>query len=376
MIEPFENPIYVTQPLLADLDDVNEMIKEIWKSNQISNNGKMAQQLESELANFLGADYLSVFVNGTVALEIACKALRLSGEVITTPFTFAATANSLAWNNIKPVFCDIEEDTFNINPDLIESLITKDTSAIMPVHVYGNPCNVERIQQIADKYNLKVLYDAAHAFGVKINDKPITSFGDISMLSFHATKVYNTIEGGALVYNTTNLKERADLLKNFGIQADGDVVEPGTNGKLNEVQAAIGILLLKKVEDEINRRREITNLYRKLLKDVPGITTSKDVTGVTHNYPYFPIKVNKDEYGLSRDQLSDKLKEFNVIARKYFYPICSNFQCYRDINSASKSKLPVANKVSEMVLCLPLHGKLLDDEVAKICDIIMAYGNE
>lgn len=376
MIAPFENPIYVTQPLLADLDDVNEMIKEIWKSNQISNNGKMVQQLESELANFLGADYLSVFVNGTNALEIACKTLRLSGEVITTPFTFAATVNSLAWNHIKPVFCDIEEDTFNINPDLIESLITKDTSAIMPVHVYGNPCNVERIQQIADKYNLKVLYDAAHAFGVKINNRPITSFGDISMLSFHATKVYNTIEGGALVYNAPNLKERADLLKNFGIQADGDVIEPGTNGKLNEVQAAIGILLLKKVEDEIERRREITNLYRKLLKDIPGIIISKEVPGVTYNYPYFAIKVNKDEYGLSRDELFDKLKEFNVIARKYFYPICSNFQCYRDINSASKSKLPVANKVSEMVLCLPLHGKLLDDEVANICDIIMAYGNE
>lgn len=376
MIEPFEDPIYVTQPLLADLDDVNEMIKEIWKSKQISNNGKMVRQLESELTNFLGADSLSVFVNGTVALEIACKTLRLSGEVITTPFTFAATANSLVWNHIKPVFCDIEEDTFNINPDLIESLITKDTTAILPVHVYGNPCNVERIQQIADKYNLKVLYDAAHAFGVKINDKPITSFGDISMLSFHATKVYNTIEGGALVYNAPNLKERADLLKNFGIQADGDVIEPGTNGKLNEVQAAIGILLLKKVEDEIERRGEITNLYRKLLKDVPGIIISKDVPGVTHNYPYFPIKVNKDEYGLSRDELFDKLKEFNVMARKYFYPICSNFQCYRDMNSASKSKLPVANKVSEMVLCLPLHGRLLDEEAAKICDIIMACGNE
>lgn len=370
MLEPFENPLFVTRPLLAEQDDMKKMIEIIWESNQLSNNGKMVQQLESELSGFLGAEYLSVFVNGTIALEIACKTLRLSGEVITTPFTFAATTHALALNNIKPVFCDVEEDTFNINPDLIESLITKDTSAIMPVHVFGNPCNVEKIQQIADKYALKILYDSAHAFGVKINDKPISSYGDVSMFSFHATKVYNTIEGGALVFNSPNLKQRADLLRNFGIQADGNVIEPGTNGKLNEVQAAVGILLLKKVEDEIKRRKEITNQYRELLNDVPGITINKDVPGVTHNYPYLVIKVDKNEYGLSRDELFERLKEYNVISRKYFYPICSNFQCYRDIPSASKTNLPVANKISEMSLCLPLYGKLPDKDVAKVCDII------
>jgi dTDP-4-amino-4,6-dideoxygalactose transaminase len=376
MLKPFAKPFYITQPLLPDIDEINKMIKVIWESNQLSNNGNMVKQLERELATFLNSDYISVFSNGTVALQLACKVLRLSGEVITTPFTFAATTHSLVWNNIKPVFCDIEEDTFNMNPDLIESLITQNTTAIMPVHVFGNPCNVEKIQQVADKYGLKVLYDAAHAFGVKINNKPISSFGDVSMFSFHATKIYHTIEGGALTYNDPNLKERADLLRNFGILNNGNVTEPGTNGKLNEIQAAVGILLLKKVEDEILRRKEITNLYRRLLEDVPGIIVNKDIAGVTHNYPYFVIRVDKNEYGLSRDELYEKLKEYNVISRKYFYPLCSNFQCYKDISSASESRLPVANKIAEMVLSLPLHGRMLDSDVEKICDIIKDIRSE
>ncbi len=372
MLEPFAKPFYITQPLLPDIEEFNEMLKVIWESKQLSNNGKMVKQLENDLSGFLNADYLSVFSNGTVALQLACKVLRLSGEVITTPFTFAATTHSLIWNNIKPVFCDIEEDSLNMNPDLIESLITEQTTAILPVHVFGYPCNVEKIQKIADKYGLKVLYDAAHAFGVKKDGKPISSFGDVSMFSFHATKIYHTIEGGALTFKDPNFKERADSLRNFGIRNIDTVMEPGTNGKLNEIQAAVGILLLKEVDEEIERRKEITNQYRDLLKNIPGIITSKDLDGVSHNYAYFVIQVDKDEYGLSRDELFDKLAEYNVIARKYFSPLCSNFQCYSDYPSSSKQRLPVANKIADRVLSLPLHGRMQNSDVEKICAIIKA----
>lgn len=372
MPESFTKPFYITQPLLPDIDKFNELVKEIWASKQLSNNGSMVKRLERELAGFLHADCLSVFSNGTVALQLACKVLRLSGEAITTPFTFAATVHSLAWNNIKPVFCDIEEDTLNMDPDRIEALITQHTTAILPVHVFGNPCNVGKIQQIADKYGLRVLYDAAHAFGVKVDGRPVSSFGDISMFSFHATKIYHTIEGGALTFKDPNLKERADYLRNFGIGDTDYVMEPGTNGKLNEVQAAVGILLLGEVEKEIERRKEITGLYRRLLENVPGITAGKDIAGVAHNYPYFVIRVDKEEYGLSRDELYEKLKEYNIMSKKYFYPLCSNFQCYRDLPSASKQRLPVANKIAGAVLSLPLHGRMLDSDVEKICGIIKA----
>ena len=372
MLEPFRKPFYITQPLLPDIEEFNEMLKLIWESKQLSNNGNMVKQLEKDLSGFLNADYLSVFSNGTVALQLACKVLRLSGEVITTPFTFAATTHSLIWNNIKPVFCDIEEDTFNMNTDLIEALITERTTAILPVHVFGYPCNVEKIQKIADKYGLKVLYDAAHAFGVKIDGKPISAFGDISMFSFHATKIYHTIEGGALTFKDPNFKERADSLRNFGIRNIDSVMEPGTNGKLNEIQAAVGILLLKEVNKEIEKRKEITNLYRDMLKNIPGIATRKDLDGVSHNYAYFVITVEEEEYGLSRDKLFDKLAEYNVIARKYFYPLCSNFQCYRDYPSSLKQQLPIANKIADKVLTLPLHGRMQNSDVEKICAIIKA----
>lgn len=369
MFEPFPKPLYVTQPLLPDMEEIIGMIAEIWDSRQLSNNGNMAKRLEKELCGFLNANYISLFSNGTVALQIACKVLRLSGEVITTPFTFAATAHSLAWNNIKPVFCDIEENTFNINPEHIESLITQNTSAIMPVHVFGNPCKIHEIQHIANKYGLKVLYDAAHAFGVKIDGKSIASFGDISMFSFHATKIFHTIEGGALTFNDPYLKERADSLRNFGIRGDS-VAEPGTNGKLNELQAAVGILVLKKVEAEIEKRKEITNLYRRLLGDIPGIMVGRDMAGVSYNYPYFVIRVDKNEYGLSRNELFEKLKEYNIVPRKYFYPLCSDFPCYKDLPSASGSNLPVAKRISDTVLALPLHGRIPDSDVEKICRII------
>jgi len=371
----FKDPLYVTQPLLPDLGETYKMLETIWKSKQLTNNGQMVKQLEKELADYLGVKYLSVLCNGTVALQIACKALNLTGEVITTPFTFSATTHSLAWNNLKPVFCDIEEDTFNINTDLIESLITPETSAILPVHVFGIPCNVERIQQIADKHGLKVLYDAAHAFGVKLQGKPIGTFGDISMFSFHATKVYHTVEGGGLACNQGYLKERIDSLRNFG-QKDDTFPEPGTNAKLNEVQAGIGLLVLKRVEEEISKRKKLTNIYRQLLVDIPGITFSKDIAGVTHNYSYFAIRVNPDEYGLDRDQLFLKLQEYNIICRKYFYPLCSNFKCYSSLPSASKSNLPVANRVANSVLILPLHGRLQDVDVIKICEIIRKIHRE
>lgn len=373
MAEPFKEPVLITRPLLPDMEAMTQMLETIWRSNQLSNNGKMVKQLERELGSYLGAEQLSVFSNGTVALQVACKALRLSGEVITTPFTFAATAHSLAWNNINPVFCDIEEDTFNINPDMIEGLITQNTTAIMPVHVFGNPCKVVKIQHIADKYGLKVLYDAAHAFGVEIDGKPAAAFGDISMFSFHATKIFHTIEGGALTFNDPYLKERADSLRNFGIRDNDNVMEPGTNGKLNEVQAAVGILLLAKVQEEIQKRKELTQQYRQLLEDVRGIKVSKDMEGVKHNYPYFVIRIDKAEFGLSRDEVYEKLKEYNVIARKYFYPLCSNFQCYRDIPTAAEERLPVANKAAHAVLALPLHGRLEADNVEKICDIIKGF---
>lgn len=372
MLEPFSKPFYITQPLLPDIEEFNQMLKVIWDSKQLSNNGNMVKQLEKDLSSFLNTGYLSVFSNGTVALQLACKVLRLSGEVITTPFTFAATTHSLIWNNIKPVFCDIEENTFNLNPDLLEDLITDKTTAILPVHVFGNPCNVEKIQKIADKYGLKVIYDAAHAFGVKVDSKPISAFGDISMFSFHATKIYHTIEGGALTFKDANFKERADSLRNFGIRYPDVIMEPGTNGKLNEIQAAVGILLLKEIDEEIERRKKITNFYRTQLNNIPGLTTLKDMEGVSHNYAYFAVIVDKEDYGFSRDQLFDKLAEYNVIARKYFYPLCSNFQCYKDYPSSSIQNLPVANKIADNVLVLPLHGRMQNSDVEKICEIIKA----
>lgn len=369
-LKGFSEPCYITQPLLPDLEEMLKMINLVWQSKQLSNHGKMVKQLEKELERFLGIDNISVFCNGTIALQIACKALRLSGEVITTPFTFAATTNALALNQLQPVFCDIEEDTFNINPDLIEAHITEKTTAILPVHVFGNPCNVEKIQQIANKYGLKILYDAAHAFGVKVNNKPIASYGDMSMFSFHATKIYHTLEGGALAYNDPYLKERLYSLRNFGFDNNNNVVEPGTNGKLNEVQAIVGILLLKMVDGEIEQRRLITNYYRELLSGIPGIKVSSNIEGVKHNYPYFVIRINHEDFGLTRDELYEKLKEYNIISRKYFYPICSNFQCYKVLPSASKENLPIAYQVAGEVLALPLHGRMSTADVEKICAIV------
>jgi len=370
MTDPFQKPVYITQPLLPDLTEYMSLLESVWESRQLTNNGIMAKRLEAELASFLRVEHLSLFSNGTTALQLACRVLRLHGEVITTPFTFAATTHALYWNNLKPVFCDIEENTYTINPDKIEELITPETTAILPVHVYGNPCRVDKIREIADKHGLKVIYDAAHAFGVEVNGIPVGSFGDISMFSLHATKIYHTIEGGALAFNNPWLKKRADELRNFGIITEEEIMEPGMNGKLNEIQAAMGVLLLKLVQQEIENRREKTCLYRKLLQGIPGLGISSDMDGVRHNYPYFIIRINKNECGVDRDELQIKLKEYNIFSRKYFYPLCSDFNCYRDLPSANSLNLPTAVKMAEQVLALPLYGRLGNEDIEKICCIL------
>lgn len=366
----FREPVYVTKPALPDPSELCRALEKIWQSGQLSNNGQMVRQLENELAAFLGNDNLSVFTNGTVALQIACRTLDLCGEVITTPFTFAATPHALAWNGIRPVFCDIEEDTFNIDPDRIEALITKKTTAILPVHVFGNPCQVEKLEAIAARHGLKVLYDAAHAFGAKMQDRPIAAYGDISMFSFHATKVFHTVEGGALSFKDPILQKRAERLRNFGLNEDNTVSEPGTNGKMNEIQATVGLLLLKKVNKEIERRKELTALYRQMLADVPGISMVMPPSGLTPNYPYCIIRIDPQAYGLTRDALYLELLGRNIISRKYFYPLCSNFSCYQSLPSSSVINLPIANRVADTVLCLPLYGELSDSDVEKICHII------
>lgn len=368
---PFEKPILITKPLLPELEELMPLMEKIWSSSQLTNNGAMARQLEKELGLYLKADNLSLFSNGTIALQIACKLLRLSGEVITTPFTFAATTNSLAWCNLNPVFCDVEDDTLNLDVNHIEELITEKTTAILPVHVFGNPCKVDRIQQIAEKYNLKVIYDAAHAFGVEIDGRAIGSFGDVSMFSLHATKIYHTIEGGALTFGNRYLKQRADWIRNFGLIGEACIMEPGTNGKLNEVQAAVGLQVLKLVDKEIEGRKLVVNRYKEKLKNIPGIRFFNEIDGVKYNYPYCVIRISSGSFGMTRDEVHEELKKYNVFTRRYFYPLCSNFQCYRNIPSADVHRLPVAAAAAQEVLALPLHGRLEMDDVDRICELLI-----
>ncbi len=375
LIKSFPEPVFVTQPLLPDVNKMTDKLQQIWESKQLSNNGPMVRKLEEALRDYLKVTSLSLFSNGTVALQIACRALKLSGEVITTPFTFAATTHSLAWCNLKPVFCDVENNTLNMDPDCIEGLITPETSAIMPVHVYGNPCAIEKIQGIAGRYGLKVIYDAAHAFGVEVNGKPIGTFGDISMFSLHATKVYHTVEGGALSFGRPGLKEEADALKNFGIRGEEDIAEPGTNGKMNELQAAVGLLVLEILDAEIENRKNVVNRYRLQLTDIPGVSYFRDIEGVKHNYGYFPIRIEGKAFGHTRDELYEELKKFNIFARKYFYPLCSSFKCYRDLPTAEEGRLPVAEKAAKEILALPMHGRMSNDTIDNICRIIRTYAD-
>lgn len=365
-----DKPIYVTSPLLPSLEDFTFLLKEIWESKMLTNNGNFHQKLEEELAKYLKVPYLSLFTNGTLPLITALQAMRITGEVITTPFSFVATTHSLWWNGIKPVFVDIESETCNLDPSKIEAAITPRTTAIMPVHVYGKPCKTKEIQEIANKYGLKVIYDAAHAFGVEINGESILIFGDMATLSFHATKVYNTLEGGALVVHDEQTKKRIDYLKNFGFASETEVVAPGINSKVDEVRAAYGLLNLKQVDHAINSRRKVAIRYRDELQGVKGITFFNDIPGVRHNYSYFPIFINAEEYGMTRDELYFKMKEHNVFGRRYFYPLISTFSTYRGLDSANPDNLPIATQMSNNVICLPMHHALSENEVEYILQII------
>lgn len=363
--------ITVTSPLLPNLDDFNEMLKQIWESKWITNNGSFHKQLEKELAAYLKVPYISLFTNGTLPLITALQALRITGEVITTPYSFVATTHALWWNGIKPVFVDIDPRTGNINPDKIEAAITPKTTAIMPVHVYGKPCDTKRIQEIADQYGLKVIYDAAHAFGVEVNGESILNAGDLSTLSFHATKVYNTVEGGAMVMHDERMKKRIDYLKNFGFANETTVVGPGINSKMDEVRSAYGLLNLKQVDKAIEARHQVAIKYREALRDVEGITFFDDMPGVRHNYSYFPIFVDEKKYGMSRDELYFKMKEQNVLSRRYFYPLISEFSTYRGLESAKPENLPKAHKMANSVICLPMHHALSDRDIERILDTIV-----
>ena len=365
----FEKRIHVTQPVLPPLEEFIPYLEDIWESKWITNQGKYHQQFEKELAEFLGVKYVSLFVNGTLALITALQELRITGEVITTPYSFVATTHALWWNGIKPVFVDIEQEHCNLNPEKIEAAITPRTTAIVPVHVYGNPCNVEKIQEIADTYGLKVIYDAAHAFGVEKNENSILNYGDLSILSFHATKTFNTIEGGAIICHNEKTKKRFDYLKNFGFAGETTVVAPGINAKMNELQAAYGLLQLKTFNEQIKKRKIIADTYREILKDVDGINFLEDMQNVKHNYAYFPIFVDEKKYSMSRDELYEKLKEHNIYGRRYFYPLISNFSTYKGLDSARPENLPVAEKIADGVICLPIYpdlGKKIVNYIYKI----------
>ena len=366
-----DKQIKVTSPLMPDLKEFEALLEDIWDRKWLTNNGYYHKELEKALSEYLGVDYISLFTNGTLPLITALQALDLrDGEIITTPYSFVATTHSIWWNGLTPVFVDVDPIIGNIDPEKIEAAITENTVAIMPVHVYGNPCDTNRIQQIADKYKLKVIYDAAHAFGVKVNGKSILEEGDISTLSFHATKVYNTVEGGALICHSAEMKKKIDQLKNFGFTGEITVEAPGINSKMDEIRAAYGLLNLKQVDAAIAKRKHIAELYREALKNVPGIRFLNDLEGVRHNYSYFPIFITEKEYGMSRDALYDKLKSQNILARRYFYPLISNFPVYKGLESSNPSNLPVATKLAEQVLCLPMYADLTDDDVERISRVV------
>ena len=367
-----KNIITVTSPLLPNLDDFHEELKKIWDAKWITNNGSYHKQLEAALAEYLGVPYVSLFTNGTLPLLTALQALRITGEVITTPYSFVATTHSIWWNGCKPVFVDIDPSTGNIDPDKIEAAITPKTTAIMPVHVYGKPCDTKRIQEIADTYGLKVIYDAAHAFGVRLQGESVLNAGDLSTLSFHATKVYNTIEGGAMVMHDEKTKQRIDYLKNFGFAGETTVVGPGINSKMDELRAAYGLLNLKQVDAAIAARQQVALRYREALRNVEGITFFDDMPGVRHNYSYFPIFIDAEKYGMTRDALYEKMKAANVLGRRYFYPLISEFSTYRGLESARPENLPNAHKMANSVICLPMHHALGEEDVERVLAIIMS----
>lgn len=363
--------ITVTSPLLPNLDEFTDSLKEIWESKWITNNGQFHKKLEAALAEYLKVPYVSLFTNGTLPLLTALQALRITGEVITTPYSFVATTHALWWNGIKPVFVDIDPATGNIDPQKIEAAITPRTTAILPVHVYGKPCDTEAIQAIADKYGLKVIYDAAHAFGVEVNGESLLNAGDMSTLSFHATKVFNTIEGGAMVMHDEKTKQRIDYLKNFGFANEVEVVGPGINSKMDEIRSAYGLLNLKQVDAAIAARQKVAVAYREALRNVDGISFWDDMPGVRHNYSYFPIFVDAKKYGMTRDELYIKMKDQGVWGRRYFYPLISEFSTYRGLESSRPENLPNAHMMADTVICLPMHHALREEEINRIIDCII-----
>ena len=381
-MDKHNSQITVTSPLLPPLEEFNSYLQQIWDSKWITNNGQFHQQLEKELAAYLGVEYLSLFTNGTLPLITAFQALGIrEGEVITTPYSFVATSHSIWWNGLKPVFVDIEEDTCGIDPSKIEAAITPNTVAIMPVHCYGKPCKTAEIDAIAKKHNLKVIYDAAHAFGVTQNGKSVLKVGDISTLSFHATKVYNTIEGGALICHSAEMKYHVDNLKNFGFRGETTVVAPGINSKMDEMRAAYGLLNLRQVDAAIEARKQVAKQYVEALQDVQGIkifqpmvdsfaSSPNSLSPCRLNYSYFPIFVDEEQYGISRDALYEKMKANNVLGRRYFYPLITDFDPYKNIPSANPANLPVANKIANQVICLPMHHALSEEDVRRVVKCI------
>lgn len=397
-----ENQITVTSPLLPDLDEFHHLLDRIWSSKWVTNNGQFHKQLESALAEYLKVPYVSLFTNGTLPLITALQAFRITGEVITTPYSFVATTHSIWWNGCKPVFVDIDPKTGNMDPNKIEAAITPRTTAIMPVHCYGKPCDVRAIKEIADKYGLKVIYDAAHAFALEIpkneadyrfafdeaqsalepssvkgtqtrvvETESILNWGDVSTLSFHATKVYNTIEGGAMIMHDAETKKRIDYLKNFGFAGETEVVAPGINSKMDEMRAAYGLLNLRQVDSAIEKRHQVAIRYREALRGVRGIRFFDDMPGVRHNYSYFPIFVDAENYGMTRDSLYEKMKSANIYCRRYFYPLISEFSTYRSLPSATKENLPNAHKIADSVLCLPMHHDLSQVDIERVISMII-----
>ena len=364
-----KSPIYVTRPHLPPLEEFMPYLREIWRRRVLTNAGPYHEELEQCLCDYLNVEHISLFANGTIGLVTALQTLRVSGEVITTPYSFVATAHALLWNGLKPVFVDIDPHTLNIDPTKIEAAITPHTTAILPVHVYGRPCDTEAIQTIADNYNLRVIYDAAHAFGVRTNGRNLMLQGDLSVLSFHATKIFNTFEGGAIISPDAKTKRRIDHLKNFGFVDEVTVVAPGINGKMNEVCAALGLLQLRDIESVISRRRELDAAYRNRLHSVIGIEPLATMLATKSNYAYFPILVKRD-YPLSRDALYERLRQSQIYARRYFYPLITEFPMYRGLPSARRESLAVAHDVAERIICLPIFPDLTEIQLSRVTEII------
>jgi dTDP-4-amino-4,6-dideoxygalactose transaminase len=368
-LRPFDKPILVTRPFLPSLDEFMEGIKEIWDNRWLTNNGPIVQRFSRELSNYYETENVCLFNNGTLALQIGLQGMGITGEVITTPFTFVATSHALYWNKIRPVFVDIEPDHYTLYPAAVEAAITPWTTAILAVHVYGFPCNLNALADIARRHKLALIYDAAHAFGVSVGGRPISHFGDMSMFSFHATKLFHSIEGGMLTFRDSGLKETFDYLKNFGFKNEVEVVMPGTNAKMNEMQALMGMLVLKQLDHLIGSSRRIDAAYRECLKDVPGIRFPPPLpAGVDYNFIFQPIEVDEEQFGMSRDALYEALKTYNIFSRRYFYPLLCDFPCYRNITI--KDPLPTARRISERILCLPIYPDLAVEDVVRICEAI------